>query len=177
MTVLNLRKLGKPLIAAVCVILFAIVATSIFNYGREYRAARVDRTNAMQVVKPLTSEPANLAPAPDFFTEYRLERDRLRSERSELLREVFKNARNDDTRQKTQDAILKLTLDKQRESEMENLIKARGFADALVFIRDNTVSVVVKAQTLSRDEVIQIADIISRTAGVGPEDITISAKP
>ncbi|MDR3593002.1 MAG: SpoIIIAH-like family protein [Negativicutes bacterium] len=177
MTVLNLRKLGKPLVAAVCIMLFAIVATSIFNYGREYRAARVDRSSAMQVVKPLSSEPANVSPAADFFTEYRLERDRLRSERSELLREVFKNARGDDSRQKTQDAILKLTIDKQRESEMENLIKARGFADALVFLRDNTVSVVVKAQTLSREEVIQVADIISRVAGVGPEDITISAKP
>lgn len=176
MVVFNLRKVGKPLVSAICVILFALVATSIFSYGREYRATKVDRSNAMQVVKPLPSEPS-VAPVADFFGEYRLERDRLRSERSEVLREVFKTARSDDSRQKAQDAILKLTIDKQRESEMENLIKAKGFADALVFIRDNNVSVVVKAQTLTKEEVIQVADIISRVAGVSPEDITISAKP
>jgi stage III sporulation protein AH len=177
MAVLNLRKLGKPLLSVICVVLFALVASSIYNYGREYRSAKVDRSNAMQVVKPLPGEPANLVPAADFFTEYRLERDRLRSERSELLREVFKSAKNDEARQKAQDAILKLTVDKERESEMENLIKARGFSDALIFMRDNTVSAVVKAQTLSREEVIQVADIISRVAGVRSEDITISAKP
>ena len=177
MAVVNLRKIGKPLLSAICVVVFAVVASSIFSYGREYRAARVDRSNAMQVVKPLQNDPVNIVPAADFFTEYRLERDRIRSERSELLREVFKSTKSDDSRQKAQDAILKLTIDKERESEMENLIKARGFSDALVFMRDNTVSAVVKAQSLSREEVMQVADIISRVAGVSPEDITISAKP
>jgi len=70
-----------------------------------------------------------------------------------------------------------MALDKQRESEMENLIKARGFSDALVFVRENSVSAVVKTSTLSREEVIQVADAISRVTGVKAEDITISAKP
>jgi len=39
------------------------------------------------------------------------------------------------------------------------------------------VSAVVKTQTLNREEVMQVADVIGRVSGVKPEDITISAKP
>jgi stage III sporulation protein AH len=176
MTVLNLRKLGKPVLVVACCGLFVTLVVGVFGYGREYRTNKVDRTNAMQVVKPIAAE-QNVAIAPDFFTECRLERDRVRSERSELLREAIKNAKSDDSRQKAQDAVLKLVLEKQRESEMENLIKARGFADALVFARDNAVSAVIRSQTLTREEVMQVADVISRVSGAKPEDITISSKP
>lgn len=175
MRVLLFRKAGRLLTAAVGIVVVLAVVAAMFAYGREYRSARVDRSNAMQVLRPVTEQ---AAPAvSDFYTEYRLERDRVRSERSDLLREALKTAKTDESRQKAQDAVLKLVLEKQRESEMENLIKAKGFADALVFVRDNTVSAVVKTQTLNREEVMQVADVIGRVSGANPEDITISAKP
>jgi stage III sporulation protein AH len=177
MAVINMRKIKSPVLTVIALIIFSVLATGVISYGREYQAARADRTNAMQVVKPLANDQNVPVAVSDFFTEYRLERDRLRSERSDLLREVIKNSRTDEARHKAHDAVLKMVLDKERESEMENLIKARGFADALVFVRDSTVNVVVKTGSLNRDEVIQVADIISRVAGVKPEDITISAKP
>lgn len=176
MRVVSLRKLRRPLAAVVGFVVIAALAISLFTYGREYRSTRVDRSNAMQVVKPVAETVTPVAMT-DFFTEYRLERDRVRSERSELLREALRSAKSDEARQKAQDAVLKLVIEKQRETEMENLIKARGFADALVFMRENTVSAVVKTQSLSRDEVMQVADVISRVSGVKPEDIVISAKP
>ena len=175
MRIVLLSKAGRLLKVAVGAVVVLTLVAAVFVYGREYRSTKVDRTNAMQVVRPV-AEPA--APAvSDFFTEYRLERDRVRSERSDLLREVLRTAKTEEARVKAQDAVLKLALEKQRESEMENLIKARGFADALVFVRDSSVSAVVKAQTLNREEVIQVADVIGRVSGVKPEDITISAKP
>jgi len=139
--------------------------------------ARVDRSTAMQVTKSVTAEPIIPATSPDFFTEYRLERDKIRSERCDLLRDSIKNAKNDDTRTHAQDTVLKIIMEKQKEAEMENLIRAKGFADALVFIRDNSVSAVVKATSLSREEVIQVAEVISRISGVKVEDISISGKP
>jgi len=175
MKVLSVRKLVRLLaVAAGAVVVFALVA-AVFAYGREYRSTRVNRSNAMQVLKPVAE---TAAPAvSDFFTECRLERDRVRSERTDLLREILRSTKTEEARQKAREAVLRLALDKQRESEMENLIKARGFADALVFIRDNTVSAVVKTQALSREEVIQVADVIARVSGARPEDIVISAKP
>jgi stage III sporulation protein AH len=175
MRVFHLKKAMRLLAAFVGIGVIIVVVAAVFAYGREYRGAKVDRTNALQVIRPVAEAPAPAVS--DFFTEYRLERDRVRSERSDMLREVLKNAKTDESRQKAQEAVLKLVLEKQRESEMENLIKARGFADALVFVRDNGVSAVVKTQALNREEVMQVADVIGRVSGVKPEDITISAKP
>lgn len=139
--------------------------------------ARVNRSTAMQVTKSVAAEPIIPANSPDFFTEYRLERDKIRSERCDLLRDSIKNAKTDDIRTHAQDTVLKIIMEKQKEAEMENLIRAKGFADALVFIRDNSVSAVVKATSLSREEVIQVAEVISRISGVKVEDISISGKP
>lgn len=175
MRVLSMRKLRRVLAALAGLVVVAMVAASIYGYGREYRSSRVDRSSAMQVTKPVTENVG--PPVSDFFVEYRLERERVRSERSDVLRDMLRTARSEETRGKAREQMLRLVLEKQREAEMENLIKARGFADALVFMRDNSVSAVVRAPTLSREEVVQVADVISRVSGVRAEDITISAKP
>lgn len=177
--ILSIKKANRKTLflivgAAVFVVMAAVVAFTATDSAKQ---SKVDRTNAMQVTKQVTPDNAIQVSAPDFFTEYRLERDKVRSERSDLIRDILKNAKTEDMRQKAQESVLKMALDKQRESEMENLIKARGFSDALVFVRENSVSAVVKTSALSREEVIQVADAISRVTGIKPEDITISAKP
>jgi stage III sporulation protein AH len=172
-----LRKIARPVVAAAVLAMFGLLLVGVLDYAGQRRGSKVDNSNAVQVVKPVPTETVTAGAAGDFFTEYRLERDKIRSERSDLLREIIKDAKSEDSRQKAQDAVLKLMLEKQREAEMENLIRARGFADALVVMRDNSVSAIVKTQALTRDEVMQVADVIGRIAGVKPEDIVISAKP
>lgn len=174
------KKINKSWLVIGCMVLSITILVVIFMGYWTYQdmlQAKQEHSSTLQVVKPVQNDSFIAANATDFFMEYRLERDKLRSERSELLRENIKNAQNEDTRQRSQDAILKLILEKQRESEMEGLIKARGFGDALVIIRDNSVNAVIKTASLSKEEVIQIADIISRISGVKAEDIVISAKP
>lgn len=176
MLVISISKKNKVSILALLVLVVLIILL-LWNTDWSNKNVRVDRTNAMQVAKPITAEQVIPVTVPDFFTEYRLERDKIRSERSDLLRDSANTAKTDDSRQKAHDTMIKMVLDKQRETEIESLIKARGFSDALVFIKDNSVSAVIKTSSLSREEVVQVADIISRVAGVKAEDITISAKP
>lgn len=176
-SVFSLNKLGKFATFVVAAGILSLLISGALNYVQEMRQVRADRSNAMQVTRPIVPDQVVPAMAPDFFTEYRLERDKIRSERSDLLRDIIKNAKGEDTKHQAQETILKMTLEKQREAEMENLIKAKGFSDALVFVRDNSVSAVVKTTALTREEVIQVAEVISRIAGVKPEDITVSAKP
>lgn len=164
------------LILASIAVVFVVLVSGIIIYDKIKSPKKIDRNNIIEVGKPVAIE--QLSPSvPDFFTEYRIERDKFRAERSEIVRENLKNAKNEEVRGKAQEFALKTVLEKQQETEMENLIKAKGFADALVFVRDNSVSVVVKSVALSRDEAVQIADIINRTSGIKTEDITISAKP
>jgi len=177
MTVLNIRKMARPILLLLAAVIIAALALQAWGYLWDRAAAKADRSNAMQVMKPISQVQVSPVILPDFFVEYRLERDRLRSEQADILEEVIRTATKDDEREKAQDAILKLVGDKQREVEMENLIKARGYDDALVIMSDNDVSAVIKAKDLKREDVLQVADIIGRISGVNPEEITISAKP
>jgi stage III sporulation protein AH len=176
MWVISIKKMKLKLFLLGVFLLLIVFSMVGYKLHENDIQARVNRSNAMQVSKTMTPEQILPAALPDFFTEYRLERDKLRSERSEILRESIKSAKTEDARQTAQTAILRTIQEKQQETEMENLIRARGFADALVFIRDNAVNAVVKAPSLTRDDVIQIAEVISKVSGVKTEDITISAK-
>ncbi len=172
------RLLRKKILA--CLIVLAIAILGIEGWHFTQQTNKVDQApepDAMSVTTAAQHDPLQLAASPDFFIEYRLERDKVRSERSDVLRDIIKNSKNDNDRMKAQDTVLKMVQDKQRELEIENMIKSRGFGDALVFIRDDSISAVVKGTTLSRDEVLQVADIIHRVAGVKTEDINISTKP
>jgi len=169
-------KVNRKKIIFIGVLAFLVLILEFGDISSLFQA-RVDRSTAMQVTKSVITEPIIPVNSPDFFTEYRLERDRIRSERCDILRDSIKNAKNEDTRIHAQDTVLKIIMEKQKEAEMENLIRAKGFADALVFIRDNSISAVVKATSLSREEVIQVAEVISRISGIKVEDISISGKP
>ena len=175
MKIFTLHKKNRTIVFVVGLAVSIAIVVVIANV-ESILQARVNHSNAMQVTTTI-AEPIIPASSPDFFIEYRLERDKIRSERSDLLRESIKNAKTDDSRNQAQDIVLKMIAEKQKETEMESLIKSRGFADALVFIRENSVSAIIKTTSLSKEEVIQVADVISRVTGVKAEDISISAKP
>lgn len=180
MVVIHARKLVKKFLfisLLICVsIMFAallIKPSELFGLKNDNQAKSASKT----VAGTVNEVNAVAVSVPDFYAEYRIERDRLRSERTDLLREAAKNGKIDDNlRQKAQDAIIKITLDRQKELEMENLIKAKGFSDALIFIRENSVNAIIKTNILSKEEVLQIADIIAKSTGIRPENITISTK-
>lgn len=59
---------------------------------------------------------------------------------------------------------------------IENLIKAKGFQDAVVMIDNGIVNVIVQADKLSEEEVAQIVEIVSRQTGVSFDNIKIMTR-
>ena len=58
----------------------------------------------------------------------------------------------------------------------ENLIQTKGFNDVVVFVNDDSVSVVVAATELTKENVAQIQNIIARELKVEVDNIHISNK-
>ena len=58
----------------------------------------------------------------------------------------------------------------------ENLISTKGFENNVVFVNDESVNVVVKAEDLGTEQIAQIQNIISRELKVEIENIHISHK-
>ena len=58
----------------------------------------------------------------------------------------------------------------------ENLIKNFGFEDVVIFVNNNSTSVIVKSENLSEADVAQIQNIVCREVGVEVGSIHISLK-
>lgn len=113
----------------------------------------------------------------DFFAEYRMERERTRSQQIELLREIVNNQQSSgETRKEAQKKIIDLTNLMKKELEAEKLIIARGYKDAIVLIQPATVSVVVAGSKLTNDDNARIAEIVARATGAKTTAIAIMAK-
>jgi stage III sporulation protein AH len=110
----------------------------------------------------------------DFFIDYKLERDRLRSQEADYLRELINNPNAaQQSRDKAQADLIALSQKVEKEMIVENLIKAKGFEDAVIFLSNDVANVVIKAAGLQPKDVAQITDIVTRTTGIPIDKITI----
>lgn len=115
----------------------------------------------------------------DFFVEYKMERDRLRAQQLELLQSLVSNDRVDgSSRQEAGKKIVALTENLAKEMEIESLLEAKGFEEALAFLHNSNAEVVVKSQVeLGQGELAAIADVIKRSTGLKPDRVSVIARP
>lgn len=113
----------------------------------------------------------------DFFIEYRLERDKARSEQINIFREMINNPNSDEiTKKEAQKKMLELTDKMEKELEIESLIRARGYKESLAYIHEEAVDVIVHTNGLNKSDVAKIGDIIVKITGFNFEDVTIIEK-
>ncbi len=110
----------------------------------------------------------------DFFIEYRLKRDRQRAQEIEMLQTMFNSANvANEVRQEALYKVLQLTNSLDQELTLETLIVAKGYEEAVTFIQENQVTVVVKDGNFDNNDATKIADLVHRTTGVPLSKITI----
>ncbi|MDP4125805.1 MAG: SpoIIIAH-like family protein [Bacillota bacterium] len=111
----------------------------------------------------------------DYFVNYRLKRDQFRQETKAMLSELL-NSTVAKSREQAQEKWLELSLKQQKEGEIENLLKIKGFQDAVADVFQENVTVIVCAPSLTPNEVSRIQDIVVRVTKVRIDKIAISAK-
>ena len=111
-----------------------------------------------------------------FFEEARLNRTKTRDEALDTLKQSLKNSKLSDEEKQELTNQLNSTLESiTAESEIETLIKAKGFVDSVVFIDGSKVHVTVMTENdgLTKGEVAQIRDIILSKCATTAQDITV----
>ena len=109
-----------------------------------------------------------------------MERDKARSRQKDELK-VLVQAEDGTvatssgiTSLEAQEQLLALIRRAEAESTVETLVKQKGFEDAIAYMSDtNNVDVLVKAPSLTAQEVAQICDIVMRHADVTMDKITV----
>lgn len=110
----------------------------------------------------------------DYFTKTRTERNNTRAEALEELEEIVSDVKAKDSVKTA--AVEKLSVLAGRmdtEASIEALLKAKGFTDVLAIIGDNDINIVIKKDTLSESETIQIQDVATSQSGLSLDKVKI----
>lgn len=111
----------------------------------------------------------------NYFEEAKLSREQTRAKNKETLTSLVnnKNASNAQ-KDKAMNEIVKMTEVNEKETATENLLAAKGFAEAVVTILSDSVDVVVNAEDLTEQQIAQIEDVVKRKTECSADKIVIS---
>lgn len=113
----------------------------------------------------------------DYFVGSRLERDKMYSQMLETYQGLLESSTiSPEQKNISSQEITNINNRKNSIMIAENLIKNLGFEDVVIFVNDNSTSVIVKAEKLSEADVAQIQNVVCREIGVDVETIHISLK-
>lgn len=102
----------------------------------------------------------------EYFSKCRLNKQQTRDEAMDLLKTVAASGESsEETKDKANKDMIDLAKVTDTESTIENLVKAKGFSECMVYITDESVNVVVATQGLTPEQAAQIHEIVISESG------------
>ena len=134
-----------------------------------------DTTNMQETNEAVDTSTQNSESS--YFTESRLEREKMYSQMLESYQKILENSQITDTQKEiAQNEVSKINKTKNAIMIAENLIKNKDFSDVVIFVNGNSVNVIVKEKTLKTEQIAQIQNIVTREIENDIENIHISCK-
>ena len=101
--------------------------------------------------------------------------EQTRAKNKETLTAIVNNknateAQKDDAMKE----IMRMTTAGEKETATETMLEAKGFADAVVTIQNDSVDVVVDGEKLTEQQIAQIESVVKRKTGCSSDKIVIS---
>ena len=114
-----------------------------------------EKNNAIQTNTTITTD--------EYFTKSRLERDTMYSQMIENYQKILDKTTISETQKNTATQEIK-KINEQKNAIMitENLIKTKGFEDLVIFINSESINVIIKSKEITKEQIPQIQNIITR---------------
>lgn len=110
----------------------------------------------------------------DYFTKVKKERESARKETAETVEETLKGGKLTEEDKKSALARLdEIAKRAESESNIEALLKAKGFEKAVAVIGDKGISVIIGSDGLTSAQTLQIQDIVTAETNIALSDIKI----
>ena len=150
---------------------------TVTNEGIEKENIKQNTIETGSTVEENSTKSEDSTENEDYFTKSRLERDTMYSQTLETYENMINNDNiSENQKSIAQQEITKINNQKNAIMIAENLIKVKGFEDLIIFVNNENVSVIIKADKLEEKDVAQIQNIITRELEVSIENINISNK-
>lgn len=109
-----------------------------------------------------------------YILDMKMTRERQRNELTQELNEMINNpSTSEETRKEASNMKLQLVKDQETELKIENILSTKGFEDALVYIGDENVNVVVNEEKFEQPDAAKIFDLVAEQANVKYDNIKL----
>lgn len=113
--------------------------------------------------------------ADEYFAGVRTERQKSQDEAVDLAKEIIESASSDEAaRSQAVESATEIAAIYQQQTNIEGLIKAKGFSDCVAFIQNGECSVVLKASEMNDETNIVIKDIVNGQSEIEIDRIKIT---
>ncbi len=119
---------------------------------------------------------AKVVSGSDYFAQSRLAREQARDEAISILQTSLQDEKSDDkTKKDAAGQISRLADDSVKEARVESLIKAKGYTDAVVFLSEGAVNVIVQPpeKGFEAQDAAVVRDIVVSETGASADQIKI----
>ena len=109
-----------------------------------------------------------------YIVDMKMTREKQRNSLTEQLNEIINNPSTADAA-KVEASNIKVEMVKNSDTELkiENLLLAKGYDQAIVFIDSDKVNVVVNMEEITQNDATKIFDIVSNQSGINRENIKL----
>ena len=110
-----------------------------------------------------------------YIVDMKMTREKQRNSLTEQLNEIINNPSTADAA-KVEASNIKVEMVKNSDTELkiENLLLAKGYDQAIVFIDSDKVNVLVNIEEITQNDATKIFDIVSNQSGINRENIKLT---
>ncbi len=158
----------KNALVASCLVLVAVAGFLNVRYGL---LAKEETPVSLTPVETQT----NTDQTEDrFFTTAVIDRERVRDEALEVLVSITEDeTANEAAKSEAFAAMERIAKETSAEIDIENMVKAKGFAECVAVISGEDANIVVRSSGLTAGEVAQIKEIVYLEADILPKNVRI----
>ena len=156
--------------ASVCACALMILLAALAAFRPElFSAGAVVEASSTAIKAEQTPEPEA-----DPMAEFELEREQLRSMQTAQLNEIIHGENTDEeTKRLARQRLLDLGEWMEQEKTIEGVLRMRGYKDAICTVHKDSVNVVLRAESVGRQESAVIYELVLRETGVTGGNVKI----
>lgn len=109
-----------------------------------------------------------------YFEQVKLDRETSRAKSLEILNQTAENTSFDEEiRKKAGEQILKMASNVEKETEIESIAQAKGYSEICAYIDEEKVSISVRKEGFSGEDVTKLTDIATDELDISAKDVKI----
>ena len=158
----------------------AIIEENILEENTEHEHEIVESATSIEenvIEENDTVETVVVETDDTYFTTSKLERENMYSQMLETYQQIYNNTEtSSDQKTSALQEIAKINKTKNAIMIAENLISAKGVKNSVIFVNENSISVIIGEKELTQEQIAQIQNIVLRELNVDANIIHISTK-